>query len=170
MFDPHGDVACRVVKGLSGVRASGPPAPDYDCRVPVYTNVMLVAVRLFPTALPGPEGGESLLLPHDPSPVVDLRVIRRHKTVESIDVELQVREKPFAFTPEDLLDCRQNRRLTIPTANPRDLGARVCPGVGGLRLLRLVLAHRGWIRLLAELAQDAAGQQDVTLARRVLGE
>jgi hypothetical protein len=40
-----------------------PASADDDCRVPVDTNVMLVAVRLFPTTLPGPEGGESLLLP-----------------------------------------------------------------------------------------------------------
>lgn len=68
---------------------------------------MLVALRLFPTALSGPEGGENLLSPHDPSPVVDLRVIRRHETVEGIDVEPQVGEGPLAFGPEDSLDRGQ---------------------------------------------------------------
>ena len=68
---------------------------------------MLVTVRLFPRTLSGPEGGQNLLLPNDPSPVVDLRVIRRHETVESIDVEPQVSEEPFAFSPEHSLDRRQ---------------------------------------------------------------
>ena len=104
---------CRVVEGLSGVRASGPPASD-NCRVPVDTNVILVAVYLFPTAPSRPYGGESLFFPHDPSPVVDLRVIRRHETVESIDVELQVREKPFAFTSEDSLNRTQKPAPNYP--------------------------------------------------------
>src|SRR5215218_2322285 len=56
------------------------------------------------------------------------------------------------------------------SSTSRHLGARVRPGVGCLSLLRLVLARRGRIRLLAQLAQDTARQQDVALPRRVLGE
>ena len=52
--------------------------------------------------------------PQAPSPVVDLRVTRRHETVESIDVELQVREKPFAFTSEDSLNRTQKPALNYP--------------------------------------------------------
>ena len=114
VLDPHRDVACRVIEGLASVRASGPPASGYDGRVPVDTDVVLVAVRLFPPALSGPEGGENLLLPNDPSPVVDLRVIQRHETVESIDVEPQVSEEPFAFSPEDSLDRRQDPPPNAP--------------------------------------------------------
>jgi hypothetical protein len=35
------------------------------------------------------------------SPFVDLCVAVRHETVESIDVEPQVGEEPFALGPED---------------------------------------------------------------------
>jgi hypothetical protein len=108
VLDPHRDVAYRVIEGLAGVRASGPPASGNDGGAPVDTDVVLVAVRRFPPALSGPERGENLLFAYGPSLVVDLHVIRRHEAVESIDVEPQVSEEPFAFSPEDSLDRRQD--------------------------------------------------------------
>jgi hypothetical protein len=117
VLDPHRDVARRVIEWLAGVRAPGLPASGNDGCVPVDTDVVFVAVCLFPPALSGPEGGEDLLFAHDTSPVVDLRVIRRHETVESVDIEPQVGEEPLALGPQDSLDSGQNRRPTSPKAN-----------------------------------------------------
>ncbi len=67
---------------------------------------MIVAVRLVPTAPPGPEGLEDLLLANCPSAGVDLDVFRGHEMVEGLNVEPEVGKEPFALDPEDLFDCR----------------------------------------------------------------
>src|SRR3712207_2062761 len=62
------------------------------------------------------------------------------------------------------------QRPRILRLTPRHFGARMRPGVRGLGLLGLGFACRRRGGFLAELAQDAACDEDVALPLRVLGE
>jgi hypothetical protein len=150
--DPHGNVTRLVVEMLPGVRPSCLPASDNDGGVPVDANVMPVAVCLCPVAFTGPERSEDLLFAYRLSSGVDLEIVRVHQTIESRDIELQVGEEPLVFRKQNLLDSIHLRLVLGFTRDP----------LSGLGLF--VLFH------LAKLSEDAARQQNVALALRVLGE
>ena len=102
--DPHGYVTRLVVEGSPCVRPSCLPASDNDGGVPVDADVVLAAVCLCPVAFTGPERSEDLLFAYRISSGVDLEIVGIHQPIESRDIELQVRKKPFAFREKYLLD------------------------------------------------------------------
>src|SRR5215208_5419668 len=102
--NPHRNVTRLVVEGAPGVHPSRLPASDNDGGVPVDADVVLVAVCLCPVAFTGPERSEYLLFAYRYSSGIDLEIVRIHQTIESRDIELQMRKEPFAFREEDLLD------------------------------------------------------------------
>jgi hypothetical protein len=157
--DPHGDVSCLVDEGSPGVRPSCLPAPDNDGGVPVDADVVLVAVCLCPVAFTGPERSKYLLFAYRITSGVDLEIVRVHQTIESRDIELQVRKEPFAFRKEDLLG---RIHFVVHALCPRLVLRFSRDPLGSFGLF--VLFH------LAKLSEDAARQQNVALALRVLGE